>query len=82
MTNTNAAQFRKDMYNFIEKTIKFNEPLNISTKHGNAVLISEADYRGIMESLYLRSVPDMEQKIIDGLNTPLEDCLSEDDVDL
>ena len=52
MTNVNITYFRKNIYSLIEQTIKYNEPINISTKDGNAILISEEDYRNIMETLY------------------------------
>ena len=61
----------------MEQTIRYNEPLNISTKEGNAVLLSEEDYSGIMETLYLVSMPGMREKIMEGMSTPLEDCVDE-----
>ena len=82
MINTNATNFRKDLYELLKQTIKFNEPVNISTKDGNAVLISQTDYNNLMETLYLSMVPDMKEKIIDGINTKTEDCVSEEEVDL
>ena len=51
LTNTNATNFRKDIYELLKQTIKFNEPVNISTKDGNAILISESDYNSLMETL-------------------------------
>lgn len=81
MTTTNATNFRKDLYNILKNTICFNEPVSICTKEGAAVLLSEEDYRGIMETLYLTSIPDMEKKILDGKNTPLPECVSADEVD-
>lgn len=81
MTNTNITNFRKDIYELLKQTIKFNEPVNISTKDGNAVLISEADYNGLMETLYLTSIPEMKEKLVKGKNTPKEECVSEDEVD-
>lgn len=80
MINTNITNFRKNIFRILEQTIKFNEPVNISTKDGNAVIISEEDYNGLMETLYLTSIPAMKEKIIEGLNTPLEECLSENEV--
>ena len=50
MTTTNITNFRKNAFNYVEQTIRYNEPLSISTKEGNAVLLSEEDYSGIMES--------------------------------
>lgn len=77
MLNTNITNFRKNIFGMLEQTIKFNEPVNISTKDGNAVVISEEDYNGLMETLYLSSVPDMKEKIVEGLRTPLNECLPE-----
>lgn len=81
MTNTNATNFRKNIYELLKQTINFNEPVNISTKDGNAVLISEADYNGLMETVYLTSVPEMKEKLIKGKNTPTEDCVAEEEVE-
>lgn len=64
MTNTNITSFRKDIYNLLEQTIKYNEPLNISTKNGNAVVLSEEDYNNIMETLYIMSIPGLKDEII------------------
>lgn len=81
MISTNAANFREDLYNVLRQTILYNEPVSISTKDGNAVLISESDYRGLIETLQLTSQPELKEKLIDGKNTPLEDCIPEDKVD-
>lgn len=44
MINTNITNFRKNIFNLLELTIKYNEPVHICTKEGNAVVISEEDY--------------------------------------
>ncbi|MCI5750999.1 MAG: type II toxin-antitoxin system Phd/YefM family antitoxin [Oscillospiraceae bacterium] len=80
MMNTNVTNFRKNIYNVLENTIRYNEPVTICTKNGNAVIMSEDDYRGIMETLYLTSDPQMKKKLIDGMNTPVSECLSESEV--
>ena len=64
MTNTNITNFRRDIYKLLEQTIKFNEPINITTKDGNAVVISEEDYNSIMETLYITSIPNLKDEII------------------
>ena len=78
MLNTNITNFRKNIFTLLEQTIKYNEPVNISTKAGNAVVISEEDYNGLMETVYLSSIPQQREKIIEGLRTPLDECLPED----
>ncbi len=81
MTNINVTNFRKDIYELLEQTIKYNEPINISTKNGNAVVMSEEDYNDLMETLYISSIPGLKEDIIEGMKEPLEDCVDEDEVD-
>ena len=81
MLNTNITNFRKNIFGILEQTIKYNEPVNISTTLGNAVIISEEDYNGLMETLYLSSIPNMKEKLIDGMNTPLDECIPENEVE-
>lgn len=64
MTNINITSFRKDIYNLLENIIKYNEPINISTKNGNAVVLSEEDYNNLMETLYLELTPDLRDELI------------------
>ncbi len=82
MTNINITNFRKDIYELLEKTIKYNEPINISTKNGNAVVLSEEDYNNLMETLYISSIPGLKEDIVKGLKEPLEDCIDEEEVEL
>ena len=81
MINTNATNFRKNMFQILEQTIKYNEPVNISTKDGNAIVISEEDYNGLMETMYLSSIPEMRDNIKEGLNAPISECVPEDQVE-
>lgn len=81
MTNTNITNFRKKIYELLEQTIKYNEPINISTKNGNAVVLSEEDYNNLMETLYISSIPGLKDDIIEGMKENVEDCVSEDEVE-
>ena len=81
MTNTNITNFRKNIYEMLENTIKFNEPLNISTKQGNAIVLSEEDYNSLMETLYIESIPNLKDEIIERANSKDEDFVKEEEVD-
>ena len=81
MTNTNVTNFRKSIYSMLENAIKYNEPINISTKNGNAVVLSEEDYNSLMETLYISSVPSLKEEIINRGNSSDEDFVSEDEVE-
>lgn len=74
MTNTNITKARSDLFRLADQVIKFNDVVNITTKEGNVVMMSEEDYRSIMETIYLHSIPDMAESIIEGMNTPAEEC--------
>ena len=80
MTTTTITNFRKNIYSIVENTVRFNEPVSITTKDGNAVMISEEEYLGMLETLYLTSVPGMKEKLIEGLKTPLSETISEEEV--
>ena len=64
MTNINITNFRKNIYELLRQTIKYNEPVNVSTKDGNVVVISEEDYNSIMETLYITSIPSLKDEVI------------------
>lgn len=81
MTNTNITNFRKNLFEYINQAVEFNDVINISTKNGNAVIISEEDYNGLMETLYLSNNPATKKEIVDGMKTPFEECVSEDEVE-
>ena len=80
MTTTTITNFRKNSFSMVENTIRFNEPVSITTKSGNAVLISEEEYNGMIETIYLSSIKGMKEKLIDGLNTPLAETVAEAEV--
>lgn len=81
MQTMNATNLRKNLFAILEQAVKYNEPVNISTKDGNAVIISEEDYNSLIETLYLCSIPGMREKIMKGLDTPLDECISESEVE-
>ena len=71
VTTTNA---RQNLYKLIDETNQNHSEIYISGKRGNAVLLSEDDWRSIQETLYLLAIPNMRESIIEGKNTPIEDC--------
>lgn len=77
----NVTTARKDLYKLIQKTNLNNKPIQIHGKNGNAVLISESDWREIEETLYLNAIPGMAAKLIEGMNTSDKESVSADDVE-
>lgn len=72
MRTITATEARKNFYNLIDKTTEESEPIQITGKRSNAVLVSEEDWRAIQETLYLLSIPNIRESIIKGIKEPLE----------
>ncbi|HOS30095.1 MAG TPA: type II toxin-antitoxin system Phd/YefM family antitoxin [Treponemataceae bacterium] len=68
-----ASAARSDLYNLIDMTSELHEPIVITGKRNNAVLISEEDWNSIQETLYLTSIPGMRESIIEGMKEPLDE---------
>lgn len=77
MTILNATEARANLYTLIDETATTHQPVIITGKRNNAVLISEEDWAAINETLYLLSVPGMRESIKEGLATDISDCSGE-----
>jgi antitoxin YefM len=73
MKTLTATQARKELYRLLDEASETHEPIQITGKRTNAVLISEDDWRSIQETLYLSSIPGMQESIIEGLQTHVEE---------
>lgn len=74
MSITSATALRKDLFNYLDLAAKNDETIIVTTKNGNAAIISEEYLRSLEETCYLYSIPGMREKIIEGVNTPLSEC--------
>ncbi len=74
MTTMTASQARANLYKLLSLAASSHEPIQITGKHANAVLVSEEDWRAIQETLHLVSIPGMRESIRKGLKTPLKEC--------
>ena len=74
MENVNATNFRKNIFEYLNSAVSFGDVINVSTKNGNAIVISEDEYNSLVETVYLLSISGMKEKLMDGKNTSLDDC--------
>jgi antitoxin YefM len=77
MASMNVSEARAALYRLVDEAAESHEPVLITGKRSNAVLIGEDDWRAIQETLYLLSVPGMRESIAEGLATPVDRCSSE-----
>jgi len=72
MSVLTASDARSNLYRLIDQTNESHEPVIISGKRNNAVLISEEDWKSIQETLFLVSIPGMKESIIAGMKESLD----------
>jgi len=77
MPTINATEARAKLYRLIDEAAASHEPIIIKGKRGNAVLISEQDWRSVQETIYLLNISGMRESIREGLATPVEECTQE-----
>jgi antitoxin YefM len=74
MATLTASEARSKLYRLIDETATSHQPVLITGKRANAVLVSEEDWRVIQETVYLLSIPGMRESIREGLDAPVEEC--------
>jgi len=77
MTSITATEARKRLYALVDEVQQSHEPVEITGKRGSAVLVGEADWRAVQETLYLVSIPGMREAIMEGMATPVDGLADE-----
>ena len=75
MTSVPVTQARAKLYQLLDEAAASHEPIQITGKRCNAVLVSEDDWRSIQETLYLLSMPGMRESLREGMAEPLSKAL-------
>jgi prevent-host-death family protein len=73
VTSISATEARKRLYSLLDDVAASHEPIEITGRRSNAVLVSEDDWRAVQETLHLLSIPGMRESILEGVATPVED---------
>ncbi len=74
MNTMNASEAREKLYRLLDETAAAHEPVLITGRRSNGVLLGEEDWNAIQETLYLLSIPGMRESIRKGLATPVDKC--------
>ena len=77
MTTLNVTEARANLYKLIDDTTLNHEPVVITGKRGNAVLLAEDDWKAINETLHLISVPGMRESILEGMQESIDSAATE-----
>ncbi|WP_225073958.1 type II toxin-antitoxin system Phd/YefM family antitoxin [Desulfuromonas sp. CSMB_57] len=77
MKSLTISKARENLYRLVDEAAETHEPVILTGKRHNAVLLSEEDWRAVQETLYLISIPGMRESIREGLTTPPDACEEE-----
>lgn len=75
MNQVPVNQALSNLLRLIDEITATHEPILITGESANAVLVTEEDWRSIQETIYLLSIPNMRDSILQGMNTPVKDCV-------
>lgn len=81
MFTVKLSVLKKDMDNIINQIIKSDEPVRVKTKNGNAVILSESNYKSYLETLYLISITGMKDSLLEGKNATARELINADEVE-
>jgi prevent-host-death family protein len=72
MPTLTASEARANLYRLMDQAAESHQPIVITGKKSNAVLVSAEDWEAIQETLFLLSIPGMRESIKAGMEEPLE----------
>lgn len=75
MTVLAASKARIMLYRLLDQIARSHVPVQIAGPRSSAILVSEEDWRSLMETVFLLSIPGMRESIRKGLKTPIKKCL-------
>jgi antitoxin YefM len=81
MTAITASEARRTLFPLIEKVNSDHAPVEIVSKHGNAVLVSKEDWDSIEETAYLLRNPANAAWLTEGLDQARRGEVEEHDLD-
>lgn len=73
MNTFTASEARAGLYRLIDETATTHQPVVITGKRNNAVLVSAEDWAALQETIYLLSVPGMRESIREGMTAPVSE---------
>jgi len=73
-TTISITAAQQTLVGLVNRVNESHKPITITGEQGNAVLVSEEDWRSIQETLYLKSIPGVWASIEAGIQEPLEEC--------
>ncbi len=69
-----ASEARANLHRLMDQAAESHQPITISGKRHDVVLLAVEDWKAIQETLCLLSVPGMRESVKEGMAGPLDNC--------
>ena len=77
MSTVTASEARRRLFGLLDEMAESHEPVVITGKRHNGVLVNEDDWKAIQETLHLAQLPGMVDSIREGMATAHEDMVED-----
>lgn len=81
MDRVSITNFRNNIFSYVNQAVRLGGVLSVSAPCGNVVMLSEDEYNSILETVYLMNSPQTHKEIIEGMQTPLSECVTLEELD-
>ena len=81
MITTTITNFRENLSKYVSNVIRSKDPMLVTTKEGNAILLSEEEYNGMLATMEIMSVPGMVERINAAANEPDSELVDAKEID-
>jgi antitoxin YefM len=66
-----ATQARANLFKLLDQAAETHQPIQITGRRNNGILVSEEDFRAMQETLYLIGIPGMKASLLEARKAPL-----------
>ena len=75
MSHMTATAAQRNFTTILDTVIRQGDTISIATDDGATMLVTQDEWYGMIETLYLQSIPGMKESILEGKATPFDECL-------
>jgi len=80
-TTINSQEYQGTVADLLDNAAMCKEVVNVWTPHGAMVILPEEELRGMIATLEIEANPRLKAEILEGMATPLSECIDESAVD-
>ena len=73
MTSIPISVFSQNAAQYVAHAVNSQDEINVTTEKESAILLSEEEFRGMVETIYLLNSEGMAERVEEARRTPIEE---------